>query len=221
MPQSEGCSNDSVGQGDYVVAPGDCVSSIAYAHGLFWETLWNHPDNAPVRQARTDPNALLAGDRLTIPERRVKEENCATEIKHRFQLRGVPAKLRLRFLDGDEPRANERYRLFIDDKPLFGSLDKDGKLEVDIPPDARDGRLFLGDDPTEHRIQLGAIDPIGTWRGVAGRLNNLGYDAGTGEEGLTEQLAAALAQFQEQQNLEPTGEPNDETRRQLKQAYGG
>src|SRR6266446_4614155 len=83
---------------DYEVQDGDCVSSIAFAHGFFWETLWNDGKNSSLKEKRKDPNILKAGDMMHIPERTLKEESCATEQKHKFKLKGVPAKLRLRLV---------------------------------------------------------------------------------------------------------------------------
>jgi N-acetylmuramoyl-L-alanine amidase len=36
----------------YKVKPGDCVSSIAHRNGLFWETVWNHPENQSLKSER-------------------------------------------------------------------------------------------------------------------------------------------------------------------------
>lgn len=88
---------------DYEVERGDCMSSIAYEHGFFWETLWNDPGNSDLKSRRKDPNVLAEGDTVHIPDLRLKKESGTTERCHRFELKGVPAKLRLRVLEQPEP----------------------------------------------------------------------------------------------------------------------
>src|SRR5262249_62216365 len=47
-----------------VVAQGENVLTLAWAAGLDWKSVWNHPSNAGLRQTRKDPNALLPRDSL-------------------------------------------------------------------------------------------------------------------------------------------------------------
>jgi len=82
----------------HTVREGECVSSIANEHGLFPDTIWNHPDNSQLKQKRKDMNLLEVGDIVEIPEKEEKEESGATEQKHRFRKKGVPAKLRMKIL---------------------------------------------------------------------------------------------------------------------------
>jgi hypothetical protein len=92
---------------DYIVEQGDCISSVAYERGFFWETLWNHLDNGDLKQQRKDPNLLMEGDAVHIPDLNLKTVSGATEKKHTFKLKGVPAKLRLQVFDGEELWKNQ------------------------------------------------------------------------------------------------------------------
>jgi hypothetical protein len=77
MPNAEmnksGCNTGPLGSGAYIVQEGDCFLSIAYQHGFFWETLWNLPANAELRNTRQDPGQLLVGDRVMVPDRQIKQ----------------------------------------------------------------------------------------------------------------------------------------------------
>ena len=217
-PQGQG----PVGQGNYAVKQGDCVDSIAVEHGFFWETLWNHPDNSELRAVRKEPNVLLAGDRILVPDIRVKEESGATDARHRFRRKGVPAKFKVTLLGpDDQPRANEPYRLEIDGNRIAGALDSDGSLEVPIPCNARRGVLYVGEPDEEERyeFQLGGLDPIDQISGIKSRLDNLGYDCGPTDNTIDDRLRDALAKFQQEQNLAVTGEIDQATRQKLDEMH--
>jgi len=211
-----------VGSGNYVVRQGDCVESIAYQHGHLWQTLWNHAKNAKLKQVRKDPNVLLPGDRIFIPELREKEETGGTEQRHRFRRKSVPSKLKLRFLDAkSRPRAGEPYDLDIDGQKYSGSLDSDGALEVSISPNVRKGKLTVGqgDEQEEYELDLGHLDPLAEVSGVQARLMNLGYDCGSVDGKLGPETEEALAAFQEDNDLEPSGKLDQTTLDKLFQVH--
>jgi hypothetical protein len=212
--------SEPVGRGDYIVQPGDCMESIAAAHGLFWQTLWDHPDNADLKRARGDPNVLLAGDRVTIPEKRPKEYSGATEQRHKFRRKGVPGRLQLTLMKGDRPRANEAYTLEIGGKLLSGTTDGGGKLDVHIPPGAQVGRLTIGESRDQYVLNLGHIDPVDSVAGVQGRLKNLGLYSGPVDGKMSAATGAAITAFQARNDLSVTGEMDQATRDKLKQAHG-
>jgi hypothetical protein len=83
---------------DYTVQQGDCISSIAFSHGFFWQTLWNDGANSNLKSLRKDPNVLKEGDVVHIPDLRLKQESCATEKRWSFKLKGVPAKCKIKVL---------------------------------------------------------------------------------------------------------------------------
>ncbi len=200
----------------HTVRQGECITSIADKYGLFWETVWNHAQNTELKQQREDPNILQPGDEIFIPEKEVKEENCATEQKHRFLKKGIPAMLKVRILVSDEPLSDQPYTLIIDDQIIAeGTTDEDGFVEEPIPPNAREGSIIVGEG--ENRlvfpVSLGTLDPIDTDEGVAGRLMDLGYPA-------QDDLNEAIRAFQEDNDIEPTGNIDNETREKLKEVFG-
>ena len=50
---------------------GDSIPSLAHDNGHFWETLWNHGDNAALKALRKTPNILMPGDEVFVPEIRI------------------------------------------------------------------------------------------------------------------------------------------------------
>jgi len=197
------------------VKQGECISSIADKYGFFPDTLWNHAENAGLKQQRKDPNVLFPDDEVFIPEKEEKTESCATEQKHRFRKKGVPAKIKVRLLINDEPQANEPYKLLIDGEWKEGTTDSKGFLEESIPPGAQKGKLFVGkgDRQEIYEFNLGTIDPMETEEGIRCRLLDLGYSVG-------EDLEAAIRAFQEKEGIKVTGIVDDATRSKLKEKFG-
>src|SRR5260221_607385 len=110
------------GEGDYVVKEGDCLASLAYARGLYWRSVWSHPRNAALKKARKNPNVLLPGDRVHLPELEPKDYEGSTDKRHKFVRKGVPEMLRFVLRDEfGKARANVRYRLVVDGTPFEGT----------------------------------------------------------------------------------------------------
>lgn len=53
----------------YTVKAGDTLSAIARKHGMTWQDIYNHPDNAAFRRKRPNPNLIYAGDVIMIPDK--------------------------------------------------------------------------------------------------------------------------------------------------------
>ena len=203
---------------EHIVKQGDCISSIAYDYGFFPDTLWNDPKNLELKRRRKDPNVLFPGDAVRVRELEEKDVPCATEQRHRFRRRGVPAKLIIQFkLDG-EPRANEPYVLEIDGRLTEGKTDEDGIVRTLIPPNANKGTILFPGRGDEHELELGDLDPITETSGVQGRLRNLGYYAGPVDGKMSEQLEQAIRSFQQSRGVEPTGRLDEATRKMLHEA---
>jgi Putative peptidoglycan binding domain len=211
-----------VGQGDYVVKQGDCISSIAKDHGYFWETIWNDPANSELKETRVDPNVLLPGDRVTLPEKATKQDVGATEERHRFVRRGEPAFMRVRILKGGQPRSNEPYTLEVGATQTSGVLDVEGTADIPIQGNASVGVLTVGeaDDQTKHRFFLGEVNPITEVSGIQGRLANLSFDCGPIDGVLGPKTRSAIKAFQRLNKLKVNGQPDTETRNALEKQFG-
>jgi hypothetical protein len=206
----------------HTIQSGDCLASVACAEGFLPDTIWQAPENEGLRAKRKDPYTLLPGDELTIPDKRPGSEEAATEKRHRFRRKAVPAKLRILLRDKDDkPRSSVPYTAIIEGVSQGGETDKDGAIELTIPPNARAGRLMVGKARTEvYPLDLGGIDPIDSISGAQQRLSNLGYPCDYLNGEMDETTRAAIRSFQEAQKLEPSGEHNKETQDKLKEIYG-
>jgi len=202
----------------YTVQDGDSIASIAREHGYLWRSIWDHSDNADLKRLRKDPNVLLAGDVVTLPDPVGKEETRPTGKRHTFVRKGEPTKLRVKLTRFGKPRANVAYKLVVDGTEIKGKTDGSGWVDQYIPGNSKQARLVIGDE--EHMLKIGHLDPADSVSGVQARLRNLGYDCG-GEDGEVGELTArALVAFQRANSLSPTGKVDAPTIDKLKQAHG-
>ncbi|MCC7374730.1 MAG: peptidoglycan-binding protein [Verrucomicrobiales bacterium] len=210
------------GTGSVRIDAGDCLMSVAAEHGFFWETIWNHAENANLRQARRDPMVLLPGDRLTIPERNLAEIPKSTGAKHRFKIRGRPAKLRLRFQRSGNPLKNTRVIFEIEGVTTETSTNGQGIAEVAIPPGARSGLATVGppDAATVYSLNLGGLDPSDSIAGAQHRLANLGLYQGDVDGQANPEFTAALQDFQGHQHLPVDGKLTRATAAKLEEVHG-
>jgi len=210
-----------VGEGDYRVRQGDSIDRIAYREGFFWETLWNLQENAELKKHRKNPDALLPGDMVFIPEKRQANESAATDQTHRFRRKGVPIEIDIVFYLDDKPIPDTHYQLDIDGR-LFSGTTEDGRIKHPIPPDARRGSLTLDDGNTavEYQLNIGHIDSIEEISGIQSRLNNLGYPCGKADGEMNERTIAAIKHFQQINELPESGELTAETVDKIEAEYG-
>jgi len=213
------------GSGDYVVRQGDGFSSIADAHGFFWSTLWELPENAALKETRVNPEVLLPGDRVTIIDKRIKTVAGATGARHVFRRKGVPAKIRFQVRTRDGVVfAGCAYRLVAGELTHEGTTDAEGRIEHFVPPSVRRAELVvtLGRDgyPAQASwvLQVGSLEPPSSLAGVRTRLTNLGFDVD--EEGLGPKTTEALRAVQQRSGLAATGVLDETTRHALVTLHG-
>lgn len=194
------------------VKQGDCIPSIAEKHGIKWETIWDHPENATLKEKRQNPNILCPGDLIFIPEMEKKYEDVETEQTHTFQKNSGQVKLFLHLVINDESLINHDYELIIDGTFFSGTTDNEGMLECLIPANAKEGKLQTNiyNEITEKEetetfiLELGNLDPIDTIKGLQGRLKNLGFYSDKIDGVLTETTISAIRSFQRKHELDDT-----------------
>jgi putative peptidoglycan binding protein/LysM domain-containing protein len=208
------------------VKQGDCVSSIAEKYGLFWEQIWNHPNNAKLKEKRKNPNILYPGDVVFFSDKKEKAESGSTNERHLFRRKKGKLMIQIRLLNVDEqPLAETTYRLDIGDKVLEGITDSEGLLLHEIPADSDIGTLYINECVLP--IKIGHLDPIDEVTGWQARLHNLGYNPGpidghikgvNGKERL--QFQSAVRKFQSDYNLKVDGIVGPKTKDKLKEVHG-
>ncbi len=113
----------------HTVQPGDCILSIAHEYHLPWEKIWNHPDNADLKNKRKDPNVLLEGDVVHIPDPVQKTISVPTGARHRVVVKRQVVKLRMRVVVDLGPKPAPAP------PPAPPPADRRNITEEDPPPD--------------------------------------------------------------------------------------
>ena len=206
------------------VGQNQTTSSLAIEKGFFWKDIWEHGENAALKEKRKDPNVLFSGDDIFVPEKVTKTVDKGSEAEHVFKRKGEPTKLKMKFLALDKPRANEDYVLKLGGKLIKGKTDGDGKLEHFIPGNSKAAQVIFKEGKEIHSLKLGGLDPLELGTGVIQRLNNLGYktggasirsgmlakDAFSEPKNVSKKVVNAIKRFQADNNLEQTGKLDDQ-----------
>ena len=204
----------------YTVQQGEWIGSIAKTHGFYnWHRIYDHPQNADLKQLRPDPHLLYPDDQVFIPDIEPDPFSGATDQTHKFVLKTPTTKLIVVVKDeSDQPIASKPYKLTIDKKNYDGTTDADGKFEHDIPLDAQSGTLDI--EGFHYDVLVSHMDPLDTILGVQKRLTNLGYDCSPLDGTINDATTAAISRFQQEMKLLETGELDDTTRDKLKEKHG-
>ena len=211
---------------DHIVKQGDYFAKLAKQFRLPANAIWNHSNNADLKQKRPNPNVLFPGDHLYIPDLKPREESCNTDKLHQFETPSSSLRLRLVLEDQYErPIANANCVLGIGSD--FQSLTTDGNGRIDqiIPPDAQEGFVTIQDPETPVRnvripLKIGHLDPIEEVSGQTARLNNLGYFAGDIDQPDEDALLSAVEEFQCDFGLQVDGICGPNTQSKLKEVHG-
>lgn len=211
----------------HTVEQGEYLSLIAKNYGFAgYAPIWEHENNASLREARRNPNVLLPGDQVFIPDKESKHAEIKTGQLTRFSVRQDKMLLRL-VLDElfGEPLANAPCQVSIDGKPQDLTTDANGTLEFEVSPSAQSIQLIVRQEGsplngTAIPLKIGHLDPIDTKTGQLARLSNLGYFAGPLDPVDEKLLVSAIEEFQCDQGLQVDGKCGPKTQAKLLEVHG-
>lgn len=210
----------------YTVKAGDTMAKIAKAHQLPGPaTIHDHPENAEYKKKRPNPDILLAGEEIHIPDPEKKSVAKPTEQRHVFKKPAKEGELNLRLLDGAmQPRKGVAYDLIVKNGPKYkGKTDGDGKLKHPIPIEAEEATLKCPEGV--YTLKIGHLDPIEELEGVKERLQNLGFKITGIDRSDDAAFRSAVKAFQQMNLSSREASKNDgtldkETRDKIKEIYG-
>ncbi|MCP3136401.1 peptidoglycan-binding protein [Pyxidicoccus xibeiensis] len=210
----------------HVVKQGECLLLIARRYGFAdFKRLYEHPDNAALREKRPNPNVLYPGDIVVIPDMSSAktQPNVSTGRAHRFTVKAGARYLRLALKDAEgAPLCGRPYLLTFEQEVIEGSTDDEGFLETRVPFTV--SHVELECEGLSWELALGTLRPMKDTPddGVSGaesRLINLGYSLEpTGK--MTLELRSAIRAFQHRSGLEVTGRLDVATLQKLEALHG-
>ena len=209
------------------VKRGECLLSICADYGFTdWKPIFDHPENKELKAKRPDPNLLLPGDRIYIPDPRPKTVTLATGERHEVVVKRPTVWLKLKVLDHVEgEREPADYQLTVEGlpKPLTGTLGADGVLEVEVPAVAQTARLLIQKDGAvleRFELAIGALAPPDSVQGVQERLTRLGFPCGEVDGELGPRTERAIRLFRTRFGIEEEDLPGGATVNKLKELAG-
>lgn len=213
----------------HLVQQGECLTSIAVRYGFRdVAALYNDPANAALRRARPNPNVLLPGDVVNIPERAPESFSRATDSVHTFTLSRPTRLLRIVLKDTDgQPMSGLDYSIEIGGRNIDGCTDAEGLLSARVPISENFASITVLPSGITRKVAIGHLDPVQAngrvvVTGIQARLNNLGFQCGAVDGVFGPATRAAVLAFETKVlgRAEPKGKPDAEVRRALLREHG-
>jgi hypothetical protein len=203
------------------VRDGETLASISHIFGFGdLETIWQHPENDKLRQLRKNPQVLLAGDVLFIPDKQTKALPLPANARHTLSVRRLKLSVRVALQSLlRKPVANVPCLAEVDGVSSEVTSDSNGEVEINVKPTSTRLKLTVGDE--ERVLNIGALDPVEEVAGQQARLANLGYFHGEiGDTANRDEMTLALSLFQADEDLEVSGKLDDATLTRLVEVHG-
>jgi hypothetical protein len=146
----------------HVVQQGECLTSIAAKYGFAdIKPIYEAAENAAFRARRPDPNVILPGDEIVIPERTKKSLSLATGERHRVVVKVPRRKLRVKLeLPGGRALTGQPFELVVEGRTINGQVAAENVVEAEVPADATLATLLLPKLGFKVRVGIGHLDPV-------------------------------------------------------------
>ncbi len=213
----------------HTVEQGENLVLIAKKHKISdWREIYNHPENASFREKRPNPNILMPGDEIYIPDVAPKTMNIRTGVMHTFVVKKQKQFVQLKLLaPTGKPLQEAKVEFTANGTNQTVFTDRSGQLEIEIES-AEHGDIplavFTSSDSEEadyqYTLQPGYLDPPETLSGLQARLNNLGFQCGVVDGILGEKTKAGIKQFQRYKMLSVDGQPSTKIHKEVEKEYG-
>ncbi len=213
----------------HTVQQGENLFSIAQKYKIAdWRSIYTHPYNSEFARLRPDPDVIMPGDKIKIPDIKPKAAKVCTGQIHVFVVKRNVQQLKVRLLDDNQqPLRNVRAQFLVAGARKELIVDGSGICEVDIedPATAEVAMdIFLDSEAPEpsHRytLALSSLDPIDCISGVQARLNGLGYPCGAVDNLYGDMTKAGIQSFEATNAMPLTGKITDALREKIQQQYG-
>jgi hypothetical protein len=162
----------------YVVRQGEYLLKIAYKFGFDADTIWNDPKNDDLRTLRPNPNILLAGDLLYIPDQVDKQPSSfglVTGSTNTFSVDPPTVPVTVEFVDTEDTSyASRAYTIKELDRLTGLQTDGQGVVTFDAPVTLDEATVVFTDTGETWVLAIGCLDPVDTLSGMFQRLQSLG-----------------------------------------------
>lgn len=153
---------------DHTLKSDETLADVANRHRLLWETLWDAPINAGLREKRKYAENVQPGDIIRIPQPRLKGELASTDQAHTFRIKKSELRthwIELELLDEeDRPQAQEPYWIRLANGMIQeGLLNDQGIVRIDRIPAGMSLVKFPTIDREEWEVASSPVKPVQNW----------------------------------------------------------
>jgi hypothetical protein len=166
----------------YVIKDGDFLLQLAFQMGFDADTVWNDPSNADLQGLRSDPNILLPGDVLQVPDppdpnTQAPPATLTPGSTNNFVAADPPTVSLTHTFTGDDTTSYASMAYTVQELPQLTGLqtDENGTVTFQAPVTLQTTTIVFTESGDTWTLALGGMDPINTISGMFKRLQNLGY----------------------------------------------